>query len=184
MIIHGDYAESMNLGSSELVTINELVDIAEEIAGVKLKRRYNLSAPKGVNGRNSDNTLIRKLFNWEPSTRLRDGLERTYRWIHDQMAPQSPQRPRAIELQIKPHYESHLFRWDFAMFAEESVFGEVEQKEAVVTQISLEQALRLTGDAEKPRQSESLHPYGGIRFCAGVYIEGEADCEKNSAFYP
>jgi GDP-D-mannose 3',5'-epimerase len=85
MIMHGDYAEPLNLGSSELVTINELVDMAEEIAGVKLKRRYNLSAPKGVNGRNSDNTLICKLFNWEPSTRLRDGLERTYRWIYDQM---------------------------------------------------------------------------------------------------
>jgi GDP-D-mannose 3',5'-epimerase len=85
MIMDGDYAEPLNLGSSELVSINELVDIVEEIAGLKLKRRYNLSAPKGVNGRNSDNTLIRKLFDWEPSTRLRDGLERMYRWIHDQM---------------------------------------------------------------------------------------------------
>ena len=85
MIMNGDYAEPLNLGSSELVTINQLVDLAEDIAGLKLKRRYNLSAPKGVNGRNSDNTLIRKIYNWEPSTRLRDGLERTYRWIHDQM---------------------------------------------------------------------------------------------------
>jgi len=58
----------------------------EDIAGLKLKRRYNLSAPKGVSGRNSDNTLIRRIFNWEPSTRLRDGLERTYRWIYDQIA--------------------------------------------------------------------------------------------------
>src|SRR5207248_11598280 len=85
MIMNGDYAEPLNLGSSELVTINQLVDFAEDIAGLKLKRRYNLSAPKGVNGRNSDNTLIRKIYNWEPSTRLRDGLERTYRSIHDQM---------------------------------------------------------------------------------------------------
>src|SRR6202165_1057162 len=90
MIMAGDYAEPLNLGSSELVTINQLVDLVEEIAGVKLKRRHNLSAPKGVNGRNSDNTLIRKLFDWEPSTRLRDGLERTYRWIYDQMSPKSP----------------------------------------------------------------------------------------------
>ena len=90
MIMAGDYAEPLNLGSSELVTINQLVDLAEEIAGVKLKRRYNLSAPKGVNGRNSDNALIKKLFDWEPSTRLRDGLERTYRWIYDQMSPKSP----------------------------------------------------------------------------------------------
>jgi GDP-D-mannose 3',5'-epimerase len=87
MIMHGDYVEPLNLGSSELVSINELVDIVEVIAGVKLKRRYNLSAPKGVNGRNSDNTLIRKIFNWEPPTRLTDGLEKTYRWIYDQMAP-------------------------------------------------------------------------------------------------
>jgi nucleoside-diphosphate-sugar epimerase len=85
MIMRGDYAEPLNLGSSELVTINQLVDMAEEIAGVKLKRRYNLSAPRGVNGRNSDNTLISKLFKWEPSTRLRDGLEQTYRWIHNEM---------------------------------------------------------------------------------------------------
>src|SRR5438876_215870 len=86
MIMNGDYAEPLNLGSSELVTINQLVDLAEDIAGLKLKRRYNLSAPKGVNGRNSDNTLIRTIYNWEPSTGLRDGLERTYSWIYDQMA--------------------------------------------------------------------------------------------------
>jgi nucleoside-diphosphate-sugar epimerase len=87
MIMDGEFAEPLNLGSSELVTINQLVDMVEEIAGVKLKRRYNLSAPKGVNGRNSDNTLIKKLLNWEPSTRLRDGLEQTYRWISEQMSP-------------------------------------------------------------------------------------------------
>ena len=85
MILAGDCVDPLNLGSSELVTINQLVDIVEEIAGLKLKRRYNLAAPKGVNGRNSDNTLIRKLFSWEPSTRLRDGLEQTYRWIYGYM---------------------------------------------------------------------------------------------------
>ena len=75
----------INLGSSEMVTINQLVDIAEEIAGIKLKRNYNLKAPKGVNGRNSDNTLIQKLLGWEPSTSLRDGLDKTYRWIYDEI---------------------------------------------------------------------------------------------------
>jgi GDP-D-mannose 3',5'-epimerase len=85
MILEGDFAEPINLGSNELVTINHLVDLVEEIGGVKLERRYNLSAPRGVNGRNSDNTLIRSIFAWEPSTRLRDGLERTYRWIYDEM---------------------------------------------------------------------------------------------------
>ncbi|MBA2586412.1 MAG: NAD-dependent epimerase/dehydratase family protein [Chthoniobacterales bacterium] len=85
MIMQNDFADPLNLGSSELVSINRLVDLAEEIGGVKLKRRYNLSAPTGVNGRNSDNSLIEKLFGWEPSTKLRDGLERTYRWIEQEM---------------------------------------------------------------------------------------------------
>ncbi|PYJ86346.1 MAG: NAD-dependent dehydratase [Verrucomicrobia bacterium] len=84
-IMQSDILEPINLGSSELVTINGLVDIVEEIAGIKLKRIYNLKAPKGVNGRNSDNTLIRHYLGWEPSTRLRDGMERTYRWIYDQI---------------------------------------------------------------------------------------------------
>jgi GDP-D-mannose 3',5'-epimerase len=85
MFMQGDVVEPLNLGSNELVSINQLVDIVEEIAGVKLKRSYNLKAPKGVNGRNSDNTLIKKHFGWEPGTRLRDGLEKTYAWIHDQI---------------------------------------------------------------------------------------------------
>ena len=76
-----DIEEPLNVGSSELVTINQLADIAETIGGVQLKRRYNLSAPKGVNGRNSDNTRILEKMGWEPSIRLRDGMERTYRWI-------------------------------------------------------------------------------------------------------
>jgi len=85
MLMDSDFVEPINLGSSELISINQLVDIVEEIAGVRLKRNYNLLAPKGVNGRNSDNTLIQKVFHWEPSTRLRDGMELTYRWIYDQM---------------------------------------------------------------------------------------------------
>jgi len=68
-----------------MVSINQLVDIVEGIAGVKLNRNYNLKAPKGVNGRNSDNTLIKKLLNWEPSISLHDGLEKTYAWIYDEM---------------------------------------------------------------------------------------------------
>lgn len=78
--------DPINLGSSEGVTINQLVDIVEDIAGIKLTRAYNLNAPKGVNGRNSDNTLIQQVFGWEPSMKLREGLEQTYRWIYDQMA--------------------------------------------------------------------------------------------------
>jgi GDP-D-mannose 3',5'-epimerase len=84
LIMKSDILEPINLGSSEAVTINQLVDLAEEFAGLKLKRNYNLSAPKGVNGRNSDNTLIQKYLHWEPNTSLREGLEKTYRWIYDQ----------------------------------------------------------------------------------------------------
>ena len=86
MIMENEIREPINLGSSELVSINQLVDIAEEIAGVKLKRNYNLSAPRGVNGRNSDNTLIKEKLGWEPSITLRDGLKKTYDWIETQIA--------------------------------------------------------------------------------------------------
>jgi nucleoside-diphosphate-sugar epimerase len=85
MIMASDILDAINLGSDQLVTINQLVDIAERIAGIRLKRTYNLSAPKGVNGRNSDNTLIKERLGWAPDIRLEDGLERTYRWIYDEM---------------------------------------------------------------------------------------------------
>ncbi len=81
MFMDGDCVEPLNLGSNELVTINGLVDIVENIAGVKLNRKYNLNAPKGVNGRNSDNTLIKQHFGWEPGIRLREGMRKTYDWI-------------------------------------------------------------------------------------------------------
>jgi nucleoside-diphosphate-sugar epimerase len=92
-IMESDIREPINLGSSELVTINQLVDIVEEIAGVQLKRRYNLDAPKGVRGRNSDNTLIRERLGWEPNTPLAVGLEKTFTWIYDELAATaSPRR--------------------------------------------------------------------------------------------
>lgn len=84
LIMDSRIEEAINLGSSEAVTINQLVDIAEDITGIKFKRKYNPNAPKGVNGRNSDNTLIQKLLHWEPNTPLRSGMEKTYRWIYDQ----------------------------------------------------------------------------------------------------
>jgi len=85
MLIESDIHEPLNLGSNELVTINQLVDIVEEIAGVKLERKYKLDAPKGVNGRNSDNTKILQLLGWEPSIRLKEGMAKTYEWIESQM---------------------------------------------------------------------------------------------------
>ena len=85
-IMNSDIAEPINLGSSELVTINQVVDMAEEIAGIQLERIYDPAAPKGVNGRNCDNTMILERLGWQPSIRLRDGLKKTYRWIEQQMA--------------------------------------------------------------------------------------------------
>lgn len=84
LIIHGDVLEPMNLGSTELVTVNGLVDLVEDIAGIKLKRNYKLDAPLGVNGRNSDNTMILDRLGWEPSIPLRDGMAKTYAWIYDE----------------------------------------------------------------------------------------------------
>jgi len=86
MMLERGISGPLNIGSNELVTINGLVDIVEEIAGVKLKRSYNLKAPKGVNGRNSDNTRTQAVLGWQPSISLREGLEKTYRWIYDEMA--------------------------------------------------------------------------------------------------
>jgi nucleoside-diphosphate-sugar epimerase len=94
-LMASDVLEPLNLGSDELVTINQLVDIVEDIAGMKLKRRYNLHAPKGVRGRNSDNTLIQKRLGWQPSIALRDGMEKTYRWIYDEMRTSTTER-RAV----------------------------------------------------------------------------------------
>lgn len=84
-IFESDIHQPINLGSSELVTINQLVDMVEETANIRLKRNYNLNAPRGVNGRNSDNTKIKQYLGWEPSIRLRDGLATTYEWIESEM---------------------------------------------------------------------------------------------------
>ena len=85
LLMGGPVPDPLNVGSSELVTIDGLVSIVEEIAGIRLERRHVLDAPRGVNGRNSDNTRIVEAFGWEPSTPLRDGLERTYAWIYDRI---------------------------------------------------------------------------------------------------
>ncbi len=86
LITHSDslIATPINLGTSELVTINQLVDYIEEIAGIKLQRKYILDAPLGVSGRNSDNSFIKQVLNWEPHTPLKQGLQATYAWIEQQ----------------------------------------------------------------------------------------------------
>lgn len=86
MIMHCDdlIATPINLGSSELIAINDLATYAEENGGLKLKRNYNLDAPRGVAGRNSDNTSIKDVLNWEPSIGFKEGLAKTYKWIEQQ----------------------------------------------------------------------------------------------------
>lgn len=86
MIAHCDdlNATPINLGTSELISVDDLVSMIEDIAGVKLERTYELDAPRGVAGRNSDNTMIRSILDWEPSTPLKSGMEKTYTWIRQQ----------------------------------------------------------------------------------------------------
>jgi nucleoside-diphosphate-sugar epimerase len=86
LLMKGDYALPVNIGSSEEVSINQLIDIVEEIAGIKVQRKYLLEAPKGVRGRNSDNTLIKDIYNWSPSITLKDGLTKTYNWIYKELS--------------------------------------------------------------------------------------------------
>jgi hypothetical protein len=82
LIVNSEIFEPIKLGSSEAVTVNQLVDTVEEIGWIKLKRTYDLSAPKGVNGRNSDNARVQQLLHWEPNSSLRSGLEKTHRWVY------------------------------------------------------------------------------------------------------
>jgi len=85
MLTDSDVTDPINIGSSELVSINGLIDIISDIAGITVTRRHNLDAPQGVRGRNSDNTMILDRLGWEPSTSLRSGLEVTYAWVLDQV---------------------------------------------------------------------------------------------------
>ena len=92
LLMASDVREPLNIGSDQLVTINQLVDIVERIAGVRLRRKYNPDAPKGVRGRNSDNTLVRQRLGWAPSVRLEDGMRKTYEWISGQMSAAAPRK--------------------------------------------------------------------------------------------
>jgi GDP-D-mannose 3',5'-epimerase len=87
-VLEGPRVDPINLGSAELVTVDQLVDTVEQIAGTKLRRNYRLDAPQGVRGRNSDNTRFREAYGWEPSVSLREGLEKTYEWVSPRVAAQ------------------------------------------------------------------------------------------------
>ncbi len=84
-IMESEWHDPINLGREDLISINELVSLVEEIAPLKVKRTYNLDAPKGVRGRNSDNALIKKVLRWEPSITMKDGMSKTYAWIYEEM---------------------------------------------------------------------------------------------------
>jgi GDP-D-mannose 3',5'-epimerase len=102
-IMYSNIEEPINLGSSEMVSINKLVDIVEGIAGYKLNRKYDLNAPKGVRGRNSDNTLIKQYLDWEPSVSLKEGLGKTYAWIKQQMTMDKAEIAEANKRMKKEH---------------------------------------------------------------------------------
>ena len=93
-LTHSDIIEPLNVGSDEMVSINQLVSIVEDIAGVKLTRNHKLDAPLGVRGRNSNNDLIREKMDWAPSIRLEYGMEQTYKWIYDEMVSGRPSKTR------------------------------------------------------------------------------------------
>jgi GDP-D-mannose 3', 5'-epimerase len=101
ILMESELTEPLNVGSAHLVTINELVTIVEEIAGLELRRRYNLDAPQGVRGRNSDNTLIKERLGWEPGISLEEGLEKTYAWMYDEMATRAPHEARAVPVDAR-----------------------------------------------------------------------------------
>ena len=85
-LMESDFPEPLNIGSAEMVTVNQLVSLTEEIAGAELERSYDLSAPQGVRGRSSDNTLCREVLGWEPSITLREGMTKLYAWVEAQVA--------------------------------------------------------------------------------------------------
>lgn len=96
-IMDSEIREPINLGSDEMVTINQLVDLAEDIGGITLDRKYKLDAPKGVRGRNSENTLIKSYLGWAPGISLRAGLEQTYTWIEERMSQGSLEAERSAK---------------------------------------------------------------------------------------
>ncbi len=94
-LMRSDHREPLNLGQDRLISVNQLVDVVARAAGKRIHKRYDLSAPQGVRGRNSDNTRLRSVLGWEPSVSLEDGLERTYRWIHEQLRLRGSLSPRS-----------------------------------------------------------------------------------------
>ncbi len=101
-IMHSDIEEPINLGSDELTTINNLTDLVAEIADIEITRRHDLTAPKGVNGRNSDNTKIQEYLGWAPGITLKEGMAKTFEWIQQEYLARYEQATKTEEV-----YGSH-----------------------------------------------------------------------------
>lgn len=95
-IMSSDYRDALNLGTDELVTINQLADMVCEAAGKRLKKRHNLQGPQGVRGRNSDNSRLRQVLGWEPRMTLREGLRQTYPWIERELRKADARRKQEM----------------------------------------------------------------------------------------
>jgi nucleoside-diphosphate-sugar epimerase len=95
-LMRSDHREPLNLGQDRLISINELVDMVAAAAGKRIRKQYNLSAPQGVRGRNSDNTRLREVLGWEPQISLEEGLRRTYEWIGGRVTASAPDLVRAL----------------------------------------------------------------------------------------
>jgi len=105
--VQTEYHEPINLGQDRMITVNELVDMIANIAGKKIRKRYDLTKPQGVRGRNSDNTRLREVLKWEPQVSLEEGLERTYKWIYEQLV-----KTGRITLQEDKAYSSERFDYE------------------------------------------------------------------------
>jgi nucleoside-diphosphate-sugar epimerase len=96
-LMRSDFHEPLNLGQDRMVTINQLADIIAQIAGIKISKKH-IEGPQGVRGRNSDNTKLREVLDWEPAITLEDGLKKTYQWIEKQVKNQSADNSKQLEM--------------------------------------------------------------------------------------
>jgi nucleoside-diphosphate-sugar epimerase len=94
--MRSDFKQPLNLGQDRMISINQLVEMVAEIAGKEIRKRHDLSKPQGVRGRNSDNSLLREVLDWEPRLSLEDGLSRTYDWILGQLQSAGKLAPAAL----------------------------------------------------------------------------------------
>lgn len=101
-IMHSNCSDPLNLGTDEMVSINQLVELVAQVAGKKIGTRHDLTKPQGVRGRNSDNTKVRSVLGWEPKIPLSEGLKPTYKWIKSELEARQQQATRRPQSQVLP----------------------------------------------------------------------------------